>query len=264
MAENSDVNISQKGYDILLSLQSKEARKAIEESKASGVAQSEIRDHYLAHYWEKPKEDNAAEAIHYYTCKEILEKQSPPKAKIELESQPGIKIEYTEIKKFMSPSKDLTFAGFEIDKSTIDEILKKIDSGISHRTGDASTALNSVCYTLKDGSTIRFESGEMGGGKYLTGVRLKSNDIDLQYCVSSPKITEASNKRGIKLGMTITEVKKALGKPSYNYKDSEIGYYYDLTHKHPNDFKCSESSEVGHYIFIIKDNRVVELVFIRL
>lgn len=72
LANLNDYTSSEVGLNILLSLQTKEAREALQDTRTRGTAQSELRSHYLRFYFEKPKEDNSGEPIKYYTCEEIL------------------------------------------------------------------------------------------------------------------------------------------------------------------------------------------------
>lgn len=71
LANLNNYTSSEVGLNILLSLQTKEAREALQDTRTRGT-QSEIRSHYLKHYFEKPKQDKAGKEIRYYTCEEIV------------------------------------------------------------------------------------------------------------------------------------------------------------------------------------------------
>ncbi len=61
-----------KGLNILLSLQSKEAKQALSNIKFYlGAAGGAIHEHYVVHYDEKPETDNAGDPITYYKCIQI-------------------------------------------------------------------------------------------------------------------------------------------------------------------------------------------------
>lgn len=71
LAISKDFDEAQKGMDILLSLQSEAAKAALSKLSITGTAHHEIWSHYLEHYSQKPKNDNAGDKITYYNCSEI-------------------------------------------------------------------------------------------------------------------------------------------------------------------------------------------------
>lgn len=71
LAENEDFETAQQGLNILLSLQSKEAQKALSRLKITGTAQHELWDQYVLEYDKKPTMDNADDKIEYLSCKDI-------------------------------------------------------------------------------------------------------------------------------------------------------------------------------------------------
>ena len=70
---------AQQGMDILLSLQSKDAKIALGKLKIEGEAMHEVWSDYTEHYDQKPKIDNANDEITYYNCSEIKKLMSKMK-----------------------------------------------------------------------------------------------------------------------------------------------------------------------------------------
>jgi len=109
----------------------------------------------------------------------------------------------------------LTLLGFELEKTNLFEIQKKLGEVPIKQTGDAGDSYYGICYLSKENNAIvYFESGEMGGSDHTLLSFVVKNTLE-----KSQQCGELKNNIGdlmlgvIKLGRSIDEVRKELPQP---------------------------------------------------
>ena len=111
------------------------------------------------------------------------------------------------------------------DESLLISVKKEFGNAHSRISGDASTGLESICYLWPDNSSVLiFEEEETG----VTFRIRKGNKIGKKnwFPLSSSKLGEKKLEvSGLKLGLTKTEVKNLIGKPTKTTKDKFIFEY---------------------------------------
>lgn len=116
------------------------------------------------------------------------------------------------------PDSELTVLGFVLGKSTLDEVKNKFKSKDIYHEGDAGNSLYVLCYKIPNGSTIAFESDELGGSAHIIN-SISINSAKALYrlntiCEKNSLIKNKLAINGITLGMSPELIKRLKGKPS--------------------------------------------------
>jgi len=109
-----------------------------------------------------------------------------------------------------------------LDDNLFDAVTKRLGETRRVERGDAATGREQLCYVSQDGAVhLIFEQGEVESSFYLFrgGPPWRGSD----QCRRSPTVTaNVSTASGLRLGMTIAEVRRVLGSPSQCLKDKVI------------------------------------------
>jgi len=138
----------------------------------------------------------------------------------------------TQIEKQLSDQNLTIFKGITIAKSNLSDVKKTLGEAVITESGEAGSYLRKLCYFGDDGTTVLFESGELGGPKAdLDTVKIfpSLDKKQSKNCTNSKKINKDSAIIfGLKLDLSTKTVKKMLGKPSKEAKDRLIYYYHTV------------------------------------
>lgn len=103
---------------------------------------------------------------------------------------------------------------FTLGESSIADVERVL--GQTKRLETTETGPLRICYASTDasGTAINFEAGAAGGWEVLTGFRLFRSASNDSACKSSEAITPGiSTRSGLRLGLTMVEIKAILGPP---------------------------------------------------
>ncbi|MBC7426997.1 MAG: hypothetical protein H7336_00205 [Bacteriovorax sp.] len=132
------------------------------------------------------------------------------------------------------PDSELTILGVTIGKTTLNEVKVKFKTKEIYHEGDAGESLYVVCLKISNGSTIAFESGELGGAEHKV-ISISVNSPQSPYrlnniCEKTSAIKEKMTLHKTSLGMSPDIVKRLTGKPSKQTAD-RIEYRYEMQEK---------------------------------
>lgn len=135
------------------------------------------------------------------------------------------------------PDSELTVLGITVGKSTLDEVKAKFKSKDFYHEGDAGESLSVLCFKSSNGSTIAFESGEMGGSEHkITSISIngpkKAYRLN-KICEKTSLIKSKLVINGVSLGLSPDLIKRVTGKPSKQSTDHFLYQYeaHDKTDK---------------------------------
>lgn len=163
-----------------------------------------------------------------------------------------------EPKSMIQPDNQLTVLGVIIGKTTLNEVKDKFKAKEIYHEGDAGNSLYALCFKGPGGSTIAFESGEMGGNeRVVSSVSVNSAQAPYklkQICEKTNLIKSKIAINGISLGMSPDLVKKLVGSPTmqdtntieFKYaiqEKTELGQK-DITSSMTVEFKDSMSNKI--------------------
>ena len=153
-----------------------------------------------------------------------------------------------------------------IEQSTFEDVFRMLKPATVNGRGDASTALNWVCYRLGgDVSTsLILESDEMGGGTYIDGFEIvpagSRPELERDCVALDVSSSDLETDKGIRLGLTRREVKKQLGvagRDSVGVVLFERGL--DKSHRLPNGTR-EQYFESSSFTIRFRDDRAVEIM----
>jgi len=103
--------------------------------------------------------------------------------------------------------------GFHLNKSTLTDVQTKLGEVPVISDGDASESSHRINYYFKkDNCYITFDSGEMGGGIYITSFTLSIGKPHEKYLVKDSVNLSNDDLGGLRIGMTIDDIKSLFGK----------------------------------------------------
>lgn len=166
------------------------------------------------------------------------------------------------------PDADLRIAGVTLGKDTFEDVQLKLGASKIFRASSAESAASVICYVSArhdDHTKLMFESGSAGGWSTVTGFQITSKGkfkVDVEWlnpdnCAKSSLISaQIHTPGGLRLGITRSQLRHILGKPSKVEKDEYIDeYIYDsLTNK-----KVKQS---GKMIGVLVE-KAVEALFVK-
>lgn len=142
---------------------------------------------------------------------------------------------------------ELTLLGFTIGLSKLEDVKSKFKNSEIYHEGDAGNSLYVLCYKGPDGTTISFESSEMGGKDHIiTAIGFFSIQSPYRLKKSCSKSSEVNSKlsiAGVNLGQLKSEIKKRKGSPSKEISNLII-YQFDVTEKTPQNTSVDISSRI--------------------
>jgi hypothetical protein len=116
------------------------------------------------------------------------------------------------------PTTGLTMGKFKViyEKTTLDEVKRKIGLGQIFHQGDAAASQDWLCYSYHEGR-LWILSGEMGGGNTILNVSNVSGKFAASSdCPNLPKeFQPLSFGPGLRLGASESSILKILGQPSH-------------------------------------------------
>lgn len=159
---------------------------------------------------------------------------------------------------------DLTILGFTLEESTISSVMENLGNAKKLHTGDAANSNLSICYVNPLGVGVRFSSGEMDGGKYISKIDVFSSPVKFDSCSGVPisKIPNSiGNRKGIILGIDKKTVLGILGIPSVKYSNDNWEYLYQS--KEDNS-KCKEGYDITEsYNLKFKKGKLIHFFIIK-
>jgi hypothetical protein len=157
----------------------------------------------------------------------------------------GIKPQHTQL-----PASNFRILGVNIGDSPA----TALGDATEVKRGDAASGRSQHCYVSEAGNVhLIFEQGEIINAFILFqgGPDWKGSDS----CLVSPKLSEnVATARGLKLGMSVQEVKAILGAPNLTRPDKLIYYITFRRVPGPKDPKAAEFIEVEDYIEVHFEN----------
>ena len=123
----------------------------------------------------------------------------------------------------VTPRTNFNVLGINLfDDNLFKTVAKRLGDATDVQRGDAATGRDQLCYVSVDRTVhLVFEQGEVDSVVYL--FRDGQNWTGSDLCRRSPLLTETvSTASGLRLGMTIAEVRKILGIPSVQDEDKLI------------------------------------------
>jgi hypothetical protein len=129
---------------------------------------------------------------------------------------------------------DLTINGVTIGKSNLYNSIGRFGTNTFHHEGDAGESIYVVCWKGADGTTLAFESGELGGrDQTILEGRVMASGTDYRFdkiCKPSKKVDAKISLFGIHLGDSVADVEKKKG-PATNDEDQQVIYRYEAQRK---------------------------------
>jgi hypothetical protein len=123
----------------------------------------------------------------------------------------------------------MTVVGVQLEKTTLEGAQRQLAAAeIRHNGGDAAVSVSAECFVGRDGTTLVFSSGEMGGGEIITEYQLACSGAPVDYRVLdyvpapekrprcsrlAPLSRATTTDGGLRLGMSREEVQQLLGEP---------------------------------------------------
>lgn len=158
----------------------------------------------------------------------------------------------------IQPDRELTIQGITLAKTTLNEVKAKFKSKEIYHQGDAGETLYALCFKTANGSTIAFESGEMGGADHtIDAISINSPSTPYRLnkiCEKSSAFKGKLTINGLSLGMSPDLIKTLKGKPtksendyleySYNFQEKTEKGTKDTTSDLKIEFKNSAASEI--------------------
>ena len=152
--------------------------------------------------------------------------------------------------------------GFELEKTNLFEIQKKLGNVPMKHTGDAGGSYYSICYVSKKANvTVYFESGEMGGDEHtLLGFTVKNSLENHQICgnLDTYKTKNNFNIGEIKLGEEIKNIQKLIPLPM---KEISNGIKYQTSFQTPFTQEDINRTNVKDMNFAFWDTVVTIKIF---
>lgn len=132
------------------------------------------------------------------------------------------------------PDSELTLLGVTIGKTTLNEVKEKFKVKEIYHEGDAGLSLYAICLKSSNGSTVAFESNELGGNEH-TVISISVNSQQSPYklnkiCEKNSMVKGKIILHKTSLGMSPDIVKRLTGKPS-NQSANTIEYNYEAQEK---------------------------------
>lgn len=132
------------------------------------------------------------------------------------------------------PDSELSILGITIGKSTLNEVKEKFKSKGIYHEGEAGSSLYVLCYKMSNGSTVSFESGEMGSDAHIVN-SISINGPKVPYrlnkvCEKTSLIKTKLAINGVSLGMSPELIKRLKGKPSKQTANSLL-YQFEVQDK---------------------------------
>lgn len=112
-----------------------------------------------------------------------------------------------------------------LETTTLQDVQRRFGGSIGHE-GDASEALDWLCIGEADANgrwILWLTSSEMGGGRYIDGVqwlRVGARAIADRRCAVMPTGRDIDLPVALRLGMREEAARKALGQPTFVWKDA--------------------------------------------
>ena len=157
----------------------------------------------------------------------------------------GIKPQHTQL-----PASNFRILGVNVGDSPA----AALGDATEVKRGDAASGRSQRCYVSETGTVhLIFEQGEIQNAFILFqgGPDWKGSDS----CLASPKLSEnIATARGLKLGMSIKEVKAILGLPNLTRADKLVYYFTFRRTPGPKDPRAVEFIEVEDYIEVHFEN----------
>ena len=132
-----------------------------------------------------------------------------------------------------------TILGLTLEKKlTLKDVMNKLGKAQTFETGDAAAYEKKVLYLVENKGekmAISFASGEMGGGKNVTIVRVfypKYFETNVNWGSTLNIVNEVAFENGLKLGVDKEQVLNLLGKPDKRI-GAEFRYYFSHRMKVP-------------------------------
>ncbi|MFT3929243.1 MAG: hypothetical protein QM709_02995 [Spongiibacteraceae bacterium] len=121
----------------------------------------------------------------------------------------------------------LTFNGFQLEKTTIQDVLKSYGVTEIHQEGDAGDSYTAICYHYpKQNVTVYFESGEMGGGETLLSYKFTAG---LEHKFPCGNVNEAGSAglklASLKIGMKTESALSSLPKNPHTKEGLTFTYW---------------------------------------
>jgi hypothetical protein len=150
----------------------------------------------------------------------------------------------------------------QFGKTTLDHVVKALGVGEIAHQGDAGNSTTWLCYTVPNGaeaSRLWLVSGEIDGGKYVTGITAELVPDGQALVAACPALPEAYRHVAIDnavwIGMPAVQLSNSLGKPSHVAKSRRM-FDYSRTFKTSG---CTEAQQDSSLWVRIKDGKVAEI-----
>lgn len=156
------------------------------------------------------------------------------------------------------PDSELSVQGITIGKTTLDEVKTKFKAKEIYHEGDGGESLYALCFKTSNGSTIAFESGEMGGAEHVIN-SISLNGPTTPYrlnkiCEKSSAFKGKLSLNKLSLGMSPDLIKTVKGKPTksendyleyaYSFQEKTEKGQMDISSDLRIEFKKSAASEI--------------------
>lgn len=152
------------------------------------------------------------------------------------------------INKKLDTTLDLTLLDFVVEESTTEDVIKSLGKINKIRTGQSAYSNVSVCYIRPNHSGVRFNAGTMSQGKIVDSIEVFNPEaVKIKNCFSLQDNRfkkDLGTSRGIKLGISKSDVLKLLKDPSYRHNENDWEYLYQSkleSQKCDGGFDISES-----------------------
>ena len=129
----------------------------------------------------------------------------------------------------------------QFEKTELEEIRANLGPVPYGMSGDASTSIRWLCYSLPE-QLLWFGSGEMGGGRVLTRLRavvVTADDPRLDECPEVPETFQPVRFAFGWLGTNVAAVRDALGRPSGVVDDQTVYFYSGKLNKSGIEYDVS-------------------------
>lgn len=153
---------------------------------------------------------------------------------------------------------ELTMNGVTIGKSNLYNSIGRFGTNAFHHEGDAGDSIYVICWKGADGTTVAFESGELGGrDQTILEGRLLASGAEYRFdkfCKPSRKVDAKISLFGVHLGDSAIDIQKVKGAPTTR-EDDKLAYHY-LTQKKHGKKSADVQSNVK---FAFKDDKAIEI-----